>query len=335
MRILTILSLTTLAACLPACKTIHPSQSPEAMPPPKITVLYDAFGQVAGLRKDWGYSALVEVAGKRILFDTGDNPDILASNVKALGVDLARLDFVVISHRHGDHMGGLDYLLKVNPRVRIYAPKENFGVFGSSVPSKFYRRDEQLSPNMRYYDGSPPETMVFGSAWPRANLELIDQTREIMPGITLIALVSDKPTTLELKELSLAIRTPDGLVLVVGCSHPGLDKILEAARAIDPHIHLIAGGFHLVVAPDPAIAQAVTLLHDTARIDYVAPGHCTGEPSFAALQHAFGDHYLYAGLGSVLTLDAHPHALSAAPMQPLNEAHDAVAYETLYAHADE
>lgn len=134
--------------------------------------------------------------------------------------------------------------------------------------------------------------------------------KEIAPGVTLIALVSDKPTTLELKELSLAIRTPDGLVLVVGCSHPGLDKILEAARAIDPHIHLLAGGFHLVGAQDPVIAQVVILLHNTANVDYIAPGHCTGEPSFAALREAFGDRYLYAGLGAVLSLDGRPRPLS-------------------------
>src|SRR3954454_11492380 len=95
--------------------------------------------------------------------------------------------------------------------------------------------------------------MKFGSAWPKANFELIEKTTEIAPGIRLVATVSDKPTTLELRELSLAIDTPDGIVLVVGCSHPGIDKIVEAAMAIDPRIHLIAGGLHLVVAKDADI----------------------------------------------------------------------------------
>ena len=116
---------------------------------------------------------------------------------------------------------------------------------------------------MRYFDGAPPEVMKFGTAWPGANFELIDKTTEIAPGVHLIALISDKPGTLELKELSLAIDTPEGVVLVVGCSHPGIDKIVAAAAAINTRIHLIAGGLHLVVAQDADIAKVVTVLRDT------------------------------------------------------------------------
>jgi 7,8-dihydropterin-6-yl-methyl-4-(beta-D-ribofuranosyl)aminobenzene 5'-phosphate synthase len=267
----------------------------------KISVLYDAFGKASRMQKDWGYAAFVEYGGKRILFDTGNNPDILAQNAKAKGVDLTKLDFVVMSHRHGDHMGGLTYLLKVNPTVKIYAPKEGFGVYGADLPSSFYRKDASLAQEERYYDGTPPEVMRFGSAWPGANFQLVDKSIEIAPDIHLIALVSDKPGTLELRELSLAINTPDGMVIVVGCSHPGIDKIVESATAINARIHFITGGFHLVVAPDPDIERIVTALHDRFRVEYVAPGHCTGEPAFTPLRKAFGDHYIYAGLGTTLT----------------------------------
>lgn len=270
----------------------------------QITVLYDAFGTDPTMTKDWGFSALVEVAGKRILFDTGNDADIFAANVKAKGVDLKTLDFVVLSHRHSDHMAGLNYVLSVNPTVKIYAPKEGFGIYGSSLPSSFYRKDETLSPEMRYYGGAPPQIMKFGAAWRGANFELIDNTTEIAPGMTLIALVSDAVGTRELKELSLAINTPDGLVLIVGCSHPGIERIVEAAGAINRKIHLIAGGFHLVAAPDDAIAKVVATLRDTYKVERIAPGHCTGEPTFAALKKAFGDQYIYAGLGTTVALGA-------------------------------
>jgi 7,8-dihydropterin-6-yl-methyl-4-(beta-D-ribofuranosyl)aminobenzene 5'-phosphate synthase len=85
----------------------------------KVTILYDAFGESKELTKDWGFSALVEHGGKLILFDTGNDSTIFEHNVKALGVDLTKLDFVVISHRHADHATGLRYVLSVNPNVKV------------------------------------------------------------------------------------------------------------------------------------------------------------------------------------------------------------------------
>jgi len=268
----------------------------------QITVLYDAFGKDPAMQKDWGYSALVECGGKRILFDTGNNPDVLEQNAKAKHIDLSKLDFVVMSHRHGDHMGGLSYLLRVNPKVKIYAPKEGFGVYGADLPSTFYRKDASLPAEQRYYNGTPPEVMRFGSAWPGANFELVEKNAEIAADIHLIALVSDKPGTQELRELSLGINTSDGMVVVVGCSHPGVEKIVAAAAAINPRIHAIAGGFHLVATSDADIDKVVAALHDTYKVEYLAPGHCTGEPAFSALRKVFGEHYLYAGLGTTVEL---------------------------------
>jgi len=269
----------------------------------QITILYDAFGQASQMQKDWGYAALIEFGGKRILFDTGNNPETLAHNAQVKGVDLSRLDFVVMSHRHGDHMGGLSFVLKINPRVKIYAPKEGFGVYGGDLPGSFYRRDSTLPTEQRYFDGAAPEIMHFGSAWPGANFELVDKTTEIAPNTHLIALVSQKPGTLELRELSLALDTPDGMVIVVGCSHPGIDQIVEAARVFDQRIHLVTGGFHLVTASDQDVETTVSALHENFRVHYVAPGHCTGEPAFAALKKAFGGHYVYAGLGTQIVIE--------------------------------
>lgn len=311
MRYSSWLTVPSMALCLLAQDAFAVSESSQAVTTPKLprlTVLFDAFGRDQVLKKDWGYSALVEISGKRILFDTGNDAAIFKHNVEAKGIDLSTIDFVVLSHRHSDHMGGLTYLLSVNPKVKIYAPKENFGVFGSSLPSTFYRKNETLPPEMRYYDGAPVDIMKFGTAWPGANFELIDKTTEIAPGIALIALVSDKPGTLELKELSLAVDTPEGVVLIVGCSHPGIDRIVEAAMAINRHIHLIAGGFHLAVAPDAEIDRLVAVLHDAYHVGWVAPGHCTGEPAFAALSKAFAGHYVYAGLGSTIGLGGKPRA---------------------------
>jgi 7,8-dihydropterin-6-yl-methyl-4-(beta-D-ribofuranosyl)aminobenzene 5'-phosphate synthase len=273
-----------------------------AAPSNRITILYDAFGKATRMTKDWGYSALVEHGGKRILFDTGNNPDIFARNVEAAGARLDNLDFVVVSHRHLDHAAGLAYLLRVNPGVRIYVPREAFGAFGSSLPSSFYRKQDSLPREMRYYDGEPEDTLSFGTAWPQGRFVPVDSMLEVAPGIHLIALVSDVPGTRELRELSLAIETAEGVVVVAGCSHPGIERIVEAASGIDRRVSAVFGGFHLPVAPDSQIQRIAAALHDRYRVERVAPGHCTGEPAFYRFRKRWGERYVYAGLGSVIAL---------------------------------
>ena len=268
----------------------------------RVTILYDAFGKSPRMKKDWGYSAFIEHEGKRILFDTGNDPALFAHNVRAAGVDLTRLDFVVVSHRHLDHTAGLDHLLRVNPAVKIYAPREAFGVFGSALPSGFYRKQDSLPDEMRYYDGRPADTLEFGTTWPEGRFVLVDSTLEVAPGVHVISLVSDAPGTKELRELSLALETPRGMIVVAGCSHPGIDRIVEAATGIDRRVHLVFGGFHLPAAPDDQIARIATALRETYAVERVAPGHCTGEPAFYRFRNLWKGRYTYAGVGTVVGL---------------------------------
>ncbi len=266
----------------------------------RVTILYDAFSDSKEIGKDWGFSALVEHDGKRILFDTGNNAATFEHNVKAIGVDLSKLDFVVISHRHTDHTTGLKYLLSVNPNVLVYAPMESFGIFGGAVPPALIKPVTALPDRMRYYDGKYPDKIPTGYPWSSGNFVLVDKLTEISPGIFIVFTISKTPGTLELRELSLVLRGPDGLSVIVGCSHPGIEEILRAASAIDPHVHFLCGGLHLVSTPETEIDRLVDNLKNKWKIEKVAPGHCTGEPAFLRLQKAFGDNYLYAGAGTRL-----------------------------------
>ena len=280
------------------CLLLVVASSSTARAAGRATILYDAFGNSGHLKKDWGFSVLIEYSGKKILFDTGNNAKIFAANAHALDVNLRDLDFVVISHRHGDHTSGLNYLLKINPKVKIYAPAESFGVFGSTLPKGLYKSVDTLPDSMRYFDGEEPRAFSSGSPWPEANFVWVDSPVEGAPGIFLIPTVSKVTGTLELRELTLAINTPHGLALVVGCSHPGVEEILSAASAVNSHVHMLLGGLHLVKTPDAEIERLANALHDKWKIDRIAPGHCTGEPAFSKLKQVFGDSYLYAGLGS-------------------------------------
>ncbi len=268
-----------------------------AQPPSRITILYDSFGNDPKLTLDWGYAALIEYGGKRILFDTGNNAAIFEHNAKTLGIDLTKLDFVVISHRHADHTSGLTYLLKVNPKVKVYVPDEPWGLFARGVPNSFYRQDPDLPAEQRYYNGHPPEYLEAGTPWPGGNFTGVPKLTEVLPGFFIVPGVSTTPGTLELKELSLAIKTPKGVVLVVGCSHPGVENIVKAATTIEPKVNVVYGGLHHIQADETEVARLAQALQ--GEVERVAPGHCTGEPEFKALRKAFGDRYVYAGLGTV------------------------------------
>ncbi len=102
-----------LVALFPGCASALSATPGPKVTILKVTILYDAFGDRAGLARDWGFAALVEYRGKRVLFDTGNNAETFAHSVRALHLDLHTLDFVVVSHRHGDQIAGLGTVVQL------------------------------------------------------------------------------------------------------------------------------------------------------------------------------------------------------------------------------
>jgi len=273
--------------------------------PARVTIIYDAFGKASNLKRGWGYSALVEYAGRRILFDTGGDLDDFTYNANALGVDLARLDFVVLTHRHGDHTSGLQQVLKVNPSVKIYTPAEA-AYFDTPAPpavaNLIKRRVESAPEDMHYYEGKYPERIASGSPWPGAKFIQIRTPTEVLPGFWLFSVQSDTPGTREMNEVSMAVKTQRGLALMVGCSHPGIEKILETASKIDAQIYTVFGGFHLVDVADAEVSGMVTRFRDKWKLERAGPGHCTGEFAFSEFNRIFGAKFDHAGVGAVVPL---------------------------------
>lgn len=332
-----------LAMLLAGCAATATSESAAntALQKAQITVLYEAFGKTSSLQKDWGFSAFIEYGGKRILVDTGNDAGIFAHNAKAKGIDLTKLDFVVVTHRHGDHTSGLSHVIAANPGVKIYAPKENFGVFGAALPGTFYKRNQSLPADMRYFDGNPPATLRFGSPWSKGNFTWVTTTTEVAPGFHLILLKGPWGVDLDVMEISLAIDTPEGIVLVVGCSHPTIEKIVEAAKAVkalsDKPIHLVIGGLHLLPATNEAISRTAASLHDTWKVEWMAPVHCTGEPAFEILKQTFGERYVYAGLGTTILLGQTVKSVAefGQPQMQAMDEEDLRGYRELLAQSDE
>jgi 7,8-dihydropterin-6-yl-methyl-4-(beta-D-ribofuranosyl)aminobenzene 5'-phosphate synthase len=280
-----------------------PATAQEA--PARVTILFDAFGKTPGLKHGWGYSALVEYGGKRILFDTGGHQDDFAANVKALKVDLTKLDFVVITHRHGDHTSGLNHVLKLNPGVQIYTPVEpaNFDTpMGPGLVDLIKRRVDSAPDDMHYYDGKFPSRFASGSPWLGAKFTQVRAPTEVLPGFWLFQTQSDVAGTREMNEISMAIKTPQGLVVVVGCSHPGIEKILDGATKIESRVYSVFGGFHLVDMPDPEVTSMVGRFKDKWGFERVAAGHCAGEFAFSEFNRVYGAKFDRAVVGASIAL---------------------------------
>ena len=140
------------------------------------------------------------------------------------------------------------------------------------------------------------------SPWPGARFVQITEPKEVLPGFFLFTTRSEVPGTREMNEISLVIKTPKGGVLVVGCSHPGIERLVEAATKIDSQLYEVFGGFHLVDIPDDKVTEMVTAFRDKWKIERMAAGHCTGQFAFAELIRVFGPRFDPAGVGSVISL---------------------------------
>lgn len=188
----------------------------------KVTIIYDNTSLREDLRADWGFSALVEARGRRILFDAGARGEILLGNMRALEIDPRSIEEVFISHPHADHVGGLSDLLRIKP-VRVVVPL--------SAPAP--RNVEALRVE------SPTE--IHPGIYSTGELAGIEQSMVIDSGID----------------------SGIGLVVISGCAHPGVGRILGVASGFGKVGGLI-GGLH-----------GFSELNRLRDLDLVCPTHCT------------------------------------------------------------
>jgi 7,8-dihydropterin-6-yl-methyl-4-(beta-D-ribofuranosyl)aminobenzene 5'-phosphate synthase len=210
----------------------------------KITIIYDNEVSEEGLEADWGFSCLVEVYGKKILFDTGADGSILISNMKKLDIDPKVVEEVFISHSHWDHMGGLYDFLRIN-KVRVYIP---------------------------WSCQKPPGALeVIKVKEPIKIYENIFSTGE-----------------LQNIEQSLVVKTEKGLVIIAGCSHPGVKNILEAASDFgDPK--MLIGGLH-----------GFSEFDLVENLELICPTHCTQFKS--EIRSRYPEKYISGGAGKIIEI---------------------------------
>lgn len=230
----------------------------------KITILYNNYVYKTGCTSDWGFSCIIDLNGKSLLFDTGTKEKIFFHNVDELCVDLSRVDKVIVSHNHGDHTGSLMGFLKKNNKVRVYMPystSSNFLEKIRNTGAKVLNEKDPVDMGNGYY-----LTGELGK---------------------------------EIGEQSLILDTPKGLVVVTGCSHPGIVDIVKRAKEIGKKdIYLVVGGFHLMRHSESAVKEIIQEFRNLG-VQKVSATHCTGDKAIELFREAYGNDYVAAGVGKV------------------------------------
>lgn len=236
---------------------------------PVILVAYDNNPHDPQLATAWGFACLIQGLEKTILFDTGGSGSVLLSNMEKMGLDPTAVELVVLSHIHGDHTGGLKAILGRNPRVQVFLPR--------SFPASF--KAEVTGTGAKIVEISGPQPICAG-VW---------STGELGSGWGL-------------REQALVLQTAKGVVVITGCAHPGIVRIVEQAKALCPgEILLVMGGFHLGGCSSEAIGSIIKRFQQLG-VRYVGPCHCSGDAARLQMEAAFGPHYLPLGVGSIISI---------------------------------
>ena len=234
----------------------------------KLTILYDNNPYDYRLKSSWGFSCLIELWEKTILFDAGGDGEILLYNMRVLNKDPKIIDMVVLSHIHGDHTGGLWSLLRERSPLKVYIP--------ASFPKEFEQR-------VKKYGGE---------------VVRVDASLEIDRGV-----YSTGEMDYGIKEQSLVIKTSKGMILITGCAHPGIVEIIQKAKTIAKEdMYMVIGGWHLSSAGEREIKGIIdTFLR--MGIQRVAPCHCTGDRAMGMFKREYRENFIKAGVGKIILIE--------------------------------
>jgi 7,8-dihydropterin-6-yl-methyl-4-(beta-D-ribofuranosyl)aminobenzene 5'-phosphate synthase len=234
----------------------------------RITITFDNYEYNPDCTTGWGFSCMIDTGSAQILFDTGADGKTLLKNMRALELNVSDIDAVVISHMHGDHTGGLFAALEQIGACTVYFPVD----ISRSASERISRTG--------------------------ANCVVSESFAEIFPHI-----YTTGPLGRMIREQALVIDTQKGLVVVTGCAHPGVVRIVEAAaRHFKKEIAFVMGGFHLF-STDPASIQKIIERLRTLGVKKVAPCHCSGDRARSLFQDDYGKNYIEVGVGRVVTLE--------------------------------
>lgn len=233
------------------------------MIPIVIRIIYDNREEDPSMQAGWGFSCLVEIGHRKILFDTGADTKAFLANLQQLKISSSEITDVLFSHKHSDHVTGLQEILgNMKRETRLFLPR-GFPMRSLSVQTTYVSDIAEIDTDIY--------SLVMRGGWC-------------------------------LYEQALILRTNRGLVVITGCAHPGIIHLLKAIKKrLGEPLHLVLGGFHLFKKSPKSINKIVTQLKSLG-VEKIAPCHCSGEIALTECQKAYQENYYRIGTGSVLTL---------------------------------
>ena len=236
--------------------------------PVTVSVIYDNYVHTKGMTADWGYSILIEGLAKSVLFDTGTRPAIFKFNFSKMDLNASEIDAVVLSHEHRDHTGGIYAFAEMKTGIPVIMPhdfQESFkrDMTGLGLKPLMVREPAAICDNL-YTSG-----------------------------------LFDFP----LSEQALVLDTRKGLVVMTGCSHPGIVNMLKDIRSsFNKNVYMVFGGFHLMDKTDDEMDTIIAAMKSLGVVMCGAT-HCTGERQINLIREKFGDGFVELGAGNIVVIN--------------------------------
>lgn len=273
----------------------------------KITTLIEnSPGEHHALQTEHGISFHIEKDGHNLLFDTGQS-GIFTENARQLNIDLMSLEYVVLSHGHYDHTGGFRSFIEMTTDFKLIMGRgffdEKYGFKNNSYEYLGNNFDEAflIGKNIAYQYADQKCTELTPGVYVVTGFPRIHEDEVINPRFKVLRNGSFMLDPFD-DEVLLAVDTPEGLVVLLGCSHPGMKNMLDAATTlINRPVYAILGGTHLVEADKNSLAKSMDYLQND-NLKVIGVSHCTGQIATDQLA-ASNERYFHNHTGSSLFVE--------------------------------